>query len=69
MSESKCTICKKVFVDGDFLQAFLRSEECPEGSWTDPVKIGHDFQDKIRRNEDKVKRKHKDCSTLNNAQR
>lgn len=60
---SKCIVCKKLFVEGDMLQAFLRCPEDYDGSWTKPIKVDIGYQERSTRNNDKIKRKHLDCKS------
>lgn len=55
---SKCINCNKAFVEGDMLQAFLRSKDDEEGSWTDPICVDVLFQERINSNNDKFRRRH-----------
>ena len=60
-TESSCILCDIPFVSGDMLQAFLRCPEEPGGSWTLPVRIDSEYQDRHCVNNDKIKRKHAHC--------
>ena len=58
---SKCIVCDEPFKEGDYLQAFLRCPEDPEGSWTLPALVDKEYQTRAKINIDKIKRNHKDC--------
>jgi len=60
---SKCIVCKKVFIEGELLQAFLRCPEDPNGSWTAPIKVDNGYQERSERNNDTIRRKHLDCKS------
>jgi len=55
---SKCVVCGKAFKSGDWLQAFLRSPDDENGSWTDAVQVDDLFQERIKFNGGKIKRRH-----------
>lgn len=57
----KCTICKKAFKEGDMLHAFLRCPDDPAGSWTRPIRVDANFQQRCAMNKDGITRKHVDC--------
>ncbi len=59
---SKCIYCKDEFKEGDMLQAFLRSPDDTQGSWTNPVEVDKDYQKRSKINNDKIKRKHIHCN-------
>ena len=61
MNRSTCLLCNKPFVVGDSLQAFLRSPDNSEGSWSEPVIVDSGFQARVLENRDKVPRKHTTC--------
>jgi len=61
---SSCIVCGKKFKEGDYLQAFLRCPEDPNGSWTEPVLVDSEYQTRANAICDKIKRKHKECNKL-----
>ena len=66
---SKCVVCGKEFVEGDWLQAFLRSKDKPEGDWSDAIEVDARFQERIVFNGDKIKRRHaRHCFTKDSAE-
>lgn len=58
---SKCVICGEEFKEGDRMQAYLRSPDCPDGGWTAPVVVDSEFQWRYKRNDNNIKRKHEQC--------
>lgn len=58
----KCMVCNKEFKTGEYIQAFLRSPDDEAGSFTAPVAVANGLKERIKRNKDKIKRKHLDCS-------
>jgi hypothetical protein len=52
--------CDKPFVEGDYMQAFLRSPDDPTGSWSKPSKVDAGFQARVYKNDTfkNMKRRH-----------
>lgn len=62
---SRCSVCGVPFKEGGTFQAFLRSPEDEEGSWTKPVYVDAEFQNRHRRNGySEITRVHTECRNL-----
>lgn len=62
VGDAKCCDCGCPFLLGELMQAFLRSPDDEEGSWTESVVVDANFQNRTAGNRHEMKRRHQDCA-------
>lgn len=59
--DSCCIICKRPFLHGDYMEAFLKSPDRPKGIWTQVI-IDSEYQSRYHKNNNsKLKCRHVTC--------